>query len=141
MLLGRAIAAVFRMRRLFLLLLPLAALAAFTPPLSRVSFSQKTQIDLLPLQHLLSPITLNVVCIGCAGDGNQIFVTESAVRVWLQRALARTHVVRFKTNAHCFFLTRSSLTAKDGAATLPRSMTTRFVFITCHLLFSGQSNQ
>jgi hypothetical protein len=82
------------MTRLLLLLLPLAALAAFTPPLPLVALSKKLKIDVLPLQHLVSPINLNVVCLGCAGDGNQIFVSESAVRVWLQRALARTHVVR-----------------------------------------------
>jgi hypothetical protein len=82
------------MTRLLLLLLPVAALAAFTPPLPLVALSKKLKIDVLPLQHLVSPINLNVVCLGCAGDGNQIFVSESAVRVWLQRALARTHVVR-----------------------------------------------
>lgn len=82
------------MTRLLLLLLPVAALAAFTPPLPLVALSKKLKIDVLPLQHLVSPINLNVVCLGCAGDGNQVFVSESAVRVWLQRALARTHVVR-----------------------------------------------
>jgi hypothetical protein len=82
------------MTRLLLLLLPVAALASFTPPLPLVALSKKLKIDVLPLQHLVSPINLNVVCLGCAGDGNQIFVSESAVRVWLQRALARTHVVR-----------------------------------------------
>jgi hypothetical protein len=90
---------VIYMKRLFLFLLPMAALAAFTPPLPLVALTKKTQIDVLPLQHLISPITLNVVCLGCAGDGNQIFVSESSVRVWLQRALARTHVVRFQP--HC----------------------------------------
>ena len=82
------------MTRLLLFLLPVAALAAFTPPLPLVALSKKLKIDVLPLQHLVSPINLNVVCLGCAGDGNQVFVSESAVRVWLQRALARTHVVR-----------------------------------------------
>jgi hypothetical protein len=82
------------MIRLFVFLLPMAAFAAFTPPLPLVALTKKTQIDVLPLQHLMSPITLNVVCLGCSGDGNQIFVSESAVRLWLQRALARTHVVR-----------------------------------------------
>jgi hypothetical protein len=76
------------------LLFPCVALAAFTPPLPLVALTKKTQIDVLPLQHLISPITLNVVCLGCSGDGNQIFVSEGAVRLWLQRALARTHVVR-----------------------------------------------
>jgi hypothetical protein len=90
------------MKRLLLFLLPMAALAAFTPPLPLVALTKKTQIDVLPLQHLISPITLNVVCLGCAGDGNQIFVSESSVRVWLQRALARTHVVRCEP--HCPFL-------------------------------------
>jgi hypothetical protein len=83
------------MKSFLLLLLPMAAFAAFTPPLPLIALSKKTQIDVLPLQHLISPITLNVVCLGCAGDGNQIFVSESAVKIWLQRALARTHVVRF----------------------------------------------
>ena len=40
-----------------------------------------------------------------------------------------------------FFLTHSSLTAKDGAATSPRSMTIPFVFTTFHPLLSGQSNR
>jgi hypothetical protein len=82
------------MKRVLLLLLPMVALAALTPPLPLVALSKKLKIDVLPLQHLVSPINLNVVCLGCAGDGNQVFVSESAVRVWLQRALARTHVVR-----------------------------------------------